>query len=315
MSYHLKEGVRNEKWAVIINPKAGKKRLRRDWVEMYRMLKRAEIEFQVWTTQYAGHAIEIARYLVERGFRNLLIVGGDGTINEVVNGVYTSKIDDKDSVSLALIPYGTGNDWARYWGLYKSKRKMSDRFFERNRVKVDLVSLTYYVDDEERKRYFINGMGVGFDAQVCSLTDRLKRLYGGHSWVYSLSLVIALFKWKPSHMQLIYDDDSIEEDVFTIAVGNGCFSGGGIKQVPADPTDGLLHVNVVPRLTFKILSTIIGNLIRGELWKHPACTMKTTKRFKIKNRQSLLVETDGILIDGHGPYTVEILPSALNMMV
>ena len=72
------------KWAVIINPKAGKRRLRRDWVKMYRTLKRAEIEFQVWTTEYAGHATEIARHLVERGFRNLLLVGGDGTINEVV---------------------------------------------------------------------------------------------------------------------------------------------------------------------------------------------------------------------------------------
>lgn len=305
----------NKKWAVIINPKAGKQRLRRDWIKMYRTLKRAEIEFQVWTTQYAGHATEIARHLVERGFRNLLIVGGDGTINEVVNGIYTSTIEDKSSVSIALIPYGTGNDWARYWGLYKSKRKMSDRFYRPNQVKVDLGCLTYYVDGEKHKRYFLNGMGVGFDAQVCFLTDRLKRIYGGHAWVYYLSLVITLFTWKPSRMQLIYDDDAIEEDVFTIAVGNGCYSGGGIKQVPADPTDGVFHTNVVPRLTWKILSTIVGFLLRGELWNHPACTMKTTKRFKIKNRQSLLIETDGIMIDGHGPYTAEIIPSALNMIV
>ena len=305
----------NKKWAVIINPKAGKQRLRRDWIKMYRALKRAEIEFQVWTTQYAGHATEIARHLVERGFRNLLIVGVYGTINEVVNCIYTSTIEDKSSVSIALIPYGTGNDWARYWGLYKSKRKMSDRFYRPNRVKVDLGCLTYYVDGEKHKRYFLNGMGVGFDAQVCFLTDRLKRIYGGHAWVYYLSLVITLFTWKPSRMQLIYDDDAIEEDVFTIAVGNGCYSGGGIKQVPADPTDGVFHTNVVPRLTWKILSTIVGFLLRGELWNHPACTMKTTKRFKIKNNTSLLIETDGIMLEGNGPYTAEIIPSALNMIV
>lgn len=305
----------NKKWAVIINPKAGKRRLRRDWIKMYRALKRAEVEFQVWTTEYAGHAIEIARHLVERGFRNLLLIGGDGTVNEVVNGIYTSDIEDKSSVSIALIPYGTGNDWARYWGLYKSKRKMSDRFYRPNRVKVDLGCLTYYVDGEKHKRYFLNGMGVGFDAQVCFLTDRLKRIYGGHAWVYYLSLVITLFTWKPSRMQLIYDDDAIEEDVFTIAVGNGCYSGGGIKQVPADPTDGVFHTNVVPRLTWKILSTIVGFLLRGELWNHPACTMKTTKRFKIKNNTSLLIETDGIMLEGNGPYTAEIIPSALNMIV
>ena len=305
----------SHKWAVIINPKAGKQHLRRDWVKMYRTLKRAEIEFQVWTTEYAGHATEIARHLVERGFRNILLVGGDGTINEVVNGIYTSNIEDKTSVSIALIPYGTGNDWARYWGLYKSKRKMSDRFLERNRVKVDLAYLTYYDGGEERKRYFLNGMGVGFDAQVCQVTDRMKRIYGGHSWVYTLSLLIAVFKWKPAQMQLIYDDEAIEDDVFTIAVANGCYSGGGLKQVPADPTDGLFHTNMIPRPTFKIILTALVYLFRGELWNHPACTMKTTKRFKIKNRQSFLIETDGIMLEGHGPYTAEIIPSALNMIV
>ena len=172
-----------------------------------------------------------------------------------------------------------------------------------------------YVEGKEYKRYFLNGMGIGFDAQVCLLTDRLKRIYGGHSWVYTLSLFIALFKWKPTKMQIIYDDDAIEDDVFTIAVANGCYSGGGFKQVPADPTDGVFHTNVVPRLTPKILSTIIGYLFRGELWNHPACTMKTTKHFKIKTRESFLIETDGIMLEGHGPYTAEIIPSALNMIV
>ena len=307
--------LRDEKWAVILNPKAGKQRLRRDWAKMYRTLKRAEIEFQVWTTEYAGHATEIARHLVERGCRNILIVGGDGTINEVVNGIYTSNIEDKNQVSIALIPYGTGNDWARYWGLYKSKRKISERFYERNRVAVDLGCLTYYIDGEERKRYFLNGLGIGFDAQVCQVTDRMKRLYGGHSWVYTLSLLIAVFKWKPTKMQLIYDNDTIEDDVFTIAVGNGCYSGGGLKQVPADPTDGVFHTNIIPRPTVKIILGALTYLFRGELWNHPACHMRVTKRFKVKTRQSLLVETDGILIEGHGPYIAEIIPSALNMIV
>jgi diacylglycerol kinase (ATP) len=143
----------------------------------------------------------------------------------------------------------------------------------------------------------------------------MKRIYGGHSWVYTLSLLNAVFKWKPTKMQLIYDDDAIEDEVFTIAVGNGCYSGGGLKQVPADPTDGLFHTNMIPRPTFKIIITALSYLFRGELWNHPACTMKTTKRFKIKNSQSFLIETDGIMLEGHGPYIAEIIPSALNMIV
>lgn len=307
--------LRDEKWAVILNPKAGKQRLRRDWAKMYRTLKRAEIEFQVWTTEYAGHAIEIARHLVERGFRNLLVVGGDGTLNEVVNGIYTSNIEDKNQVSIALIPYGTGNDWARYWGLLKSKRKMSDRFYERNRVKVDIGRLTYYEDGEERTRYFINGLGVGLDGQVCKTTDHMKHLYGGHSWVYTLSLLIAVFKWKSTKMHIVYDDDSFEDEVFTIAVANGCYCGGGLKQVPADPTDGVFHTNIIPRPTFKVILGALTYLFRGELWNFSGCHMRITKRFKIKTNDPQLVEVDGVVIGGHGPYTAEIIPSALNMMV
>ncbi|MBR5189544.1 MAG: YegS/Rv2252/BmrU family lipid kinase [Paludibacteraceae bacterium] len=311
----MKFNLRDEKWAVILNPKAGKQRLRYDWVKMYRALKRAEMEFQVWTTEYAGHATEIARHLVEHGFRNLLLVGGDGTINEVINGIYTANIEDKDQVSIALIPYGTGNDWARYWGLYKSDRKLSDRFYERRRVKVDLGCLTYHVDGEERKRYFINGLGVGFDGQVCKIMENMRQILGGRSWVYVLSLLSAVFKWKPTKMHLVYDNEEIQDEVFTIAVGNGCYTGGGLKQVPADPTDGIFHINMLPRPTVRVILKALSYLFRGELWNCPYCVMRATKRFKIKNHDSQLIEVDGIVIDGHGPYTAEVIPSALYMIV
>lgn len=105
-----------ENWGVIVNPVAGKRHLRKEWINIYRTLKRAAIHFSVQSTEYPGHAILLTRDLLKNGFRRILIIGGDGTVNEVVNGIFTSGITDTDQVTIALIPYGTGNDWARYWG-------------------------------------------------------------------------------------------------------------------------------------------------------------------------------------------------------
>jgi diacylglycerol kinase family enzyme len=85
--------------------------------------------------------------------------------------------------------------------------------------------------------------------------------------------------------------------------------------VPADPTDGVFHTNIIPRPTFKVILGALTYLYRGELWNFSGCHMRVTKRFKIKTNDPQLVEVDGVVIGGHGPYTAEIIPSALNMMV
>ena len=143
----------------------------------------------------------------------------------------------------------------------------------------------------------------------------MRQILGGRSWVYVLSLLSAVFKWKPTKMHLVYDNEEIQDEVFTIAVGNGCYTGGGLKQVPADPTDGIFHINMLPRPTVRVILKALSYLFRGELWNCPYCVMRATKRFKIKNHDSQLIEVDGIVIDGHGPYTAEVIPSALYMIV
>lgn len=309
--------IRGEHWGVIVNPYSGRRQLQKDWVHIYQLLKKAEIKFEEQLTAFPGHATEIARNMVEKGCRHILIVGGDGTINEVVNGIYTSSIDDKSNVTLALVPYGTGNDWARYWKITRDYRQLARQLFKRKSARIDIGKITYKSKrKKEEIRYFINGAGMGFDGMVINITNRIKKYFGGSSWIYSLSVFIALFTLKSHKMRLTSDSTNIEKDIFTIAVGNACYSGGGLKQTPAAvPTDGYLHITALQRPSFPQVFTAINYLFGGKIDQHPCANVFVTKRFTVDTTAKIYAEADGILIDTSAPYSIEIIPQALHMLV
>lgn len=310
--------VGNAKWGVIVNPHAGTRKLRKDWIYIYRTLKFAEMQFSVQTTEYVGHAIELARRLVENGFRRILIIGGDGTVNEVVNGIYSSSIEDKSSVTIALVPYGTGNDYARYWGLYnKSRSQVAEILKLQNTVKVDVGCMQYIRDGVAHTQYFANGAGFGFDGLVVNITNRLKKFFGGHAFVYSLSVLLAVFRYRPVVMRIDADGFHLSQEVFSIAVGNGCFSGGGLKQTDGDPTDDKFFVTAIRRPSFKEIMTGLGYLFRGEIFNHPVASTVSTNRFSVTPLRSVNVETDGVEIEtgDNVTYNFSLVHHGLNMVV
>lgn len=309
--------LRNEKWGVIVNPYSGKRRLQKDWTNIYYLLKKAEINFSEQLTSYAGHAIEIARTMVEAGYRHLLIVGGDGTLNEVVNGIYTSNIADKHAVTLALVPYGTGNDWARYWGITRKRKKLTEQLFQRKSIPIDIGKISYQDhNNQTATRYFINGAGWGFDGTVVRITNKIKKYLGGSAWVYSLAVFITLFKLKTHQMRLTDDHRTEQHRIFTIAIGNGCYSGGGIKQVPdANPTDGLLHITAMAQIKLRQIPSAIRLLFSGRLPEHPCAHTFATTKFTIEFDGAINAETDGVELHATAPLQVEVVPQALHMLV
>lgn len=310
------EEIHTDRWGVIVNPVAGKRRLRKEWIEIYRTLKRAAIHFSVETTEYAGHATEITYNLLNNGFRKILIIGGDGTINEVVNGIFTSDIPDKGNVTIALIPYGTGNDWARYWGLNKlSRNEIVNVLYHRETTKVDIGLLKYRYNGKDKLQYFINGAGLGFDGLVVNITNRLKRIFGGHAWVYSISLLSAIFQYKSTNMTIKSLDKTITDNIFTISIGNSCYSGGGLKQTDGNPTDGKLYVTAIHHPTFLKLLNGLGFLFRGELFKHPLAETIEEPTFSITASRPIETETDGVELSTDGNYQFTTIPHALNMVI
>lgn len=314
---------RSEHWALIINPVAGTRHIRRDWVRIFHSLSKAEIRFTRYRTEYPGHAVGLVKRLAEQGFRHFLIIGGDGTLNEVVNGIRQADIDNPADITVALYPYGTGNDWARYWGMNR-KTDMAPVLYNRRTVAVDLGLLSYSLGGRTRQHYFLNSIGFGLDAEVVAVTNRLKRHFGGHSWLYTAALIGAVFMHRSRRMEISDGTEVYRGPVFTANLGNGCYSGGGLKQTDGCPTDGLMFATIIRNVNLIKIIRGLGMLFQGRLWDMPIARVFRTDRLSLKASESILFETDGVIIDlpratglAHQvtDYRIEMVPRAIKMLV
>ena len=322
---------------VIINTKAGKKAYLRQRYYLFDLLREKGTEYTYHVTQYAGHAAELAQVFVEQGYDRLLVLGGDGTLSEVIDGVMHAIASAKNNssrhalVSVGLMPRGTGNDWGRYWHLTKDHKKSFDRFFSGTAQPVDVGCLTVRRAGKEEKHYFINSVGFGIDAKTCERAQVMKYYVGSHGINYFFGLLSALFTHKsvPVKISTKYQVPSMkyegtegdvrveswEQPLFTMNIGNGPFSGGGIKQNPdADPTDGIFHSMFVTTPSFKDVMRAIPKLFNGRLPEVDFIRNFRATEVEIETQEHIVIEKDGILVDACGPYKVEILPKAIGFV-
>ena len=303
-------------WAIIINPKSGKKKLREQRKYLFMTLKHAGILFDYKVTKFAGHAIKIAKYFAEQQYKNFLILGGDGTMSEVINGMFSADIKDTSSLKFALIPRGTGNDWGRFWGLTRDYKHSIDVFLKGKLQPIDIGKVDYDMEGDKETHFFINSVGFGLDATVVNITHRLKEIFGSHSFMYTVSLLSAVFTYKPHKVKILYSDKTIQESMFTMNIANGCYSGGGMKQTPdALPYDGLLDVMMAKKPTFFDIVGALRRLFNGKLLEHPVILSFQTESLNVICDDNALIEADGIIVNGLSPYKISIIPNAIQMIV
>ncbi len=305
--------MKDIKWRAILNPYAGEKRLKKDLKKILACAEGFGLKVDWVWTQYKGHASKIAQESVENGCMNLLVFGGDGTLNEVVNGIFCSSIENKSDVCIALVPYGTGNDWGRFWGIGRNIEQSLGVLKKGKEQLVDVGKATL----SGKTSYFLNAIGMGFDAQVLKLASTIKNHFLKGGWIYSLAVFIAVFIHKSIKMSIFCDKQNVlNERVYTISVGNGCYTGGGLKQTPdALPNDGFFHVTVVKKLSFKAIVLAVKHLFFGNLLDHSCVESYKTKRFVVKSDKSIEIEADGVQLEAHSDIDVEVIPSALRFLI
>lgn len=304
---------------IIINPKSGKRAFRAQRIYLWKLLRKRHEPFAYRVTKYAGHAIELARELAEKGYDEILVLGGDGTLSEAVNGIMRSSLtaERKAKIQLGLMPRGTGNDWGRYWNLDKNFKESLRRFFEGEGHPIDIGCVTYWRNHIEHRRYFINSVGFGVDPLCCKKAETLKYYLGSHHVNYLLGLIGAVATHKAQHMILKVDGKEVVNDrLFTMNIGNGPFSGGGIRQNPeADPTDGVFHSMFVRKPTLKQIIRALPKLYNGRLTELPFISPVCGSEIEINCRQHILFEADGILENIIGPCKVTCIHHAMQFRV
>lgn len=310
----------NNKWLVVVNPKASVGKAEEDWPKIKQILINEGIDFEEVLTERQNHAIEIVRNaIVEKGYRKFVSVGGDGTNNEIINGIFTQDAVPTNEITFAVIPIGTGNDWTRTFEFPLEYEKTVAILKAGHTFVHDIGKLTYYNDGDPKIRYFLNAAGTGLDHLVCESTNALKQKGKKGTIRYLLSVVTSLLKYKGNHIQITIDDEMVFDDnILSLSIGNCRFNGGGMKMMrDAIPNDGLLDITAIRRVSFFKFATNVKNLYDGTfIDKLKEVSTYRGKKVRVVSEPPHLlnVETEGETLT-NSPFDFEIIPLAINVVV
>jgi len=303
------------KWMVVVNPNAGHGKGKKDWKQIAFLLSKYNIEFSYCFTERPFHAITITKEAMSQGYRHFIAVGGDGTINEVINGIFDQKDISTLDVTVATITVGTGNDWGRMFDM-PCDYEESVKIISKEETKVHDAGLVYYQQGEEkRKRYFINIAGLGFDAMVIKRTNRQKEKGKRGKAIYMWNLLMSLIVYRNVHTEVEIDGRKIENHTFTISLGIGKYSGGGMMQTPnAVNDDGLFDVTIIKRMRKGEIIRNLKRLYDGSIYDHPKIQWYRGKDIKVNSDSLIHVEADGESL-GHSPIEFIIIPRCINVII
>ena len=303
-----------KEWLVIVNPNAGNGKGKKDWGKISALLKKEDLSFSVEFTERKGNAIDITRESISAGFRKIITVGGDGALNEVLNGVFTVNSCPTNDITLSLIPVGTGNDWGRMFGIPLDYEKAVRIIRDYKTLVHDVGLVSFYNGAEKHERYFINVAGLGFESVVVRKTNIQKDRGLGGKLIYFYNLLTSLLSYRNTKAEIIIDGEITHADVFSINVGNGRYCGGGMRQTPmAQPDDGLLDVTIINGMgKFEIIRNL-KILYDGTILQHPKIDGYKCKNIKVVSDSIIYTEADGESL-GHTPAEFNIIPSGINIV-
>ncbi|HOY38217.1 MAG: diacylglycerol kinase family lipid kinase [Bacteroidales bacterium] len=302
-----------EKLLFIINPKAGNGDLEKVWGEVEQTIRRHDIEYHHYFTTAQNDGCEQVKLFLKQGYRNIVVLGGDGTINEVVNGIFQQQDVPYEEVVMGLISMGTGNDWGRYYKWTTNHIDAIHQILDGNFIRQDIGVIKHWINGQQHTSYFANIAGFGFDAAVVKATNIMQARGRRKKSAYLLNLLKCLINNKLLEMKIEFDDQIIHDSIFSISIGNGKYSGGGMMQTPrAINNDGLLDIAIYRNIRkLKVISNV-NRLYNGTIEKVRGLETYRSKSFKISCPHTTFAEIDGEIV-GDGPYEISILPNALKV--
>jgi diacylglycerol kinase (ATP) len=304
----------NQKYArVIVNPAAGAGKSGKLWPRIQGLFNKQGLRFEHDITEAPGHAVELAKSAANKGYDMVVSVGGDGTINEIVNGLYASG-SIKESL-LGIISTGTGSDYIRTTGNPRHYEDACRTLISPRKKTVDIGMVEYGTNGSRTERLFVNFAGMGFDAEMVRRTTRqFKKL--GDLPSYLLGALTTIATYKNRKVEVSIDGKVEEQKVCTVIMNNGKYGGGGMLTAPhADLSDGFFDVLIVGDLSKPDFLRSLPRIYKGTHLTHPKVNVKRAKEIELKSLSGrMFLQADGELL-GEVPARFRILPAALNIVV
>lgn len=289
------------------------------WKQVEELLIKEEEEYKIWTTDYVGHAKKLAEEIcnLDEEEIKLVIVGGDGTINEVING-----ITDFDKIHLGIIPTGSGNDCARGLGISGTPKELLLRVLYSNGTQIIDLGKVSWEGCEEPRRFIISA-GVGMDALVCkkAMTSRIKKLMnriGMGKLSYLIITVQSILSMKTADTKVIINGERktlYKNHIFSAAM-NFKAEGGGVMMSPrADAQDGLLSVCTVHGIPKLITFFVLPFLVVGKHEHFHGVKIENCTSCDLSMNKPMVLHTDGEYCGEVTQVHLECMPKKLKLLV
>jgi diacylglycerol kinase (ATP) len=299
----------SEQAVFLVNPASANGATGKRWPELAHRAGLLGLSGETLFSERPGHLIELAREAVDGGARLVVAVGGDGTLNEVVNGIAGRDVE------LATIPLGTGMDFVRTYGV---PTKFDDA------VRVAVAGATRTIDagrvhyrtwgGDDADRWFANVGSVGMSGAVAQRANGMSKAFGGKAtFFYALTRVF--LEWENTEVTVTLDDGEHRGRMHDVVVANGVWHGGGMKLAPdAAPDDGLFDVVLIGDIGKVDFLTTAPKIYRGRHVAHPKVEVLRSRRVEVDAAEPLPIEVEGEQI-GTTPAVFEVVPGALRLRV
>jgi diacylglycerol kinase (ATP) len=306
----------SRKIAFIVNPNAAMGTVGREWPRIQDLAKHRLGAFQAFLTAGPGHATTLTRRALQQGTEVVVCVGGDGTLNEVVNGFMGDDGPLRPEAMLGFIPRGTGCDFIKTIPLPKAPDRALEVIEKSHARHIDLGRIRYRDHHGNPSlRYFHNLTSFGLGGEVDDRVNRTTKAFGG----------FASFIWATLFSILIYDKKRIRLKVdkgfnhtvtcWNVAVANGQYHGGGMWVAPeARVDDGIFHVTVIGDFTLPEVFWNLPKLYNGKLLQHEKVRTLVGKRIEASSEQRVLLDVDGEQ-PGQLPVVIDIVPKAIKLLI
>ena len=300
-------------WQFIINPTAGGNRPRKNIKYLTKALNQSPLNYKITTSEYSGHSIEIATLAIQNGIQHIAVVGGDGSLNEVIQAIMQSPNPNK--ITLTTLPWGTGNDWARTCNIPKRPKAFIQFLMTADSRLQDVGKVIYCQNKIVKQHYFLNSVGCGFDSYLLEKMGSA----GGSRWVYYSYLLKCLKHYSAAPMKIACNNlDALDnkKSLMTMACITP-FGGGGMRFAPqAEVDDGLfdfIDINDMPLIQRALSLPYLSN---GKIAQHPQVTSLQTDCFSLDTQHApdnITFQCDGELI-GTLPLTATIQKQAVRVL-
>lgn len=299
-------------WFVIVNLTSGMGRAKRNWNKIKSLLTEYDFSYEYAFSEYRQHETSLVQNAISKGFKKIICIGGDGTLLHVLNGVMQQQVVPSNTITIGVVPIGTGNDWSRSYDVPRNIEKAIQIIKKQKTILQDVGLVTLL--NQDKSTYYNILAGSGFVGHVVHKTNALKKI-GPMAFV--VGTILSLTGYKVNKVEVDLNEEKISDNSLLIVIGNLKYSGGGM-QLTKDPIyyDGLLDVTIAKNISKgEVLANII-NLFNGKIVEHKKVENFKTNSVKvtISDASESYVIADGELL-GMGSYQVELIPRAVSYIV